>query len=142
MPRVDIPVTTITRAGVAPPTETTGVPADGHSVAGNDGKVFLEVRNSGSTVTRTATVLFANTVDGVTVPGKACAVLLSSTKHFGPWPVALYGTTLLVDVDNAELRLRAWRRRARGSTFFAMSAPPRSWSRFGFSRRLVRPCCR
>lgn len=109
MPRIAIPVTTITRAGVAPPAEITGDTVNHHSVAGNDGNVFLTIRNNGSTVTRTATAVFASTVDGQTTPGKPMPVPLSSTRHYGPFPVALYGTTLNVDVDNAELRLLAYR---------------------------------
>lgn len=109
MPRVAIPVTTITRAGIVPPAETVGDTVNNHSVAGNDGKVFLEIRNAGATVSRTATVLFAQQVDGQTVPGKPVAVAQATTENAGPWPVSLYGSTINVDVDNAELRLRAWR---------------------------------
>ena len=69
MPRVDIPVTQITRSGVAPATEVTGDTVNNHSVV-NDGAVWLEVRNSGTTVARTVSARFENTIDGQTIPAK------------------------------------------------------------------------
>jgi hypothetical protein len=108
VPRIDIPVTTITRAATAAPAEVVGDSVNDHSVA-NDGKMWLTIRNNGSTVTRTATALFAQGVDGEAPGGKPMPVPLSATRHFGPFPVSLYGSTLNVDADNAELRFLAYR---------------------------------
>lgn len=108
MPRVNVPVTQITRSGVAPATEVSGDATNNHSVA-NDGSVWLEVRNSGSTVPRTVSARFVNTVDGVTTPAKTWSVATSATKRIGPFPVRLYGSSLQIDVDNAELKLTAYK---------------------------------
>lgn len=108
MPRVNIPVTQITRTGVAPATEVNGDATNNHSLA-NDGTVWIEVRNSGSTVSRTMSAQFANTVDGVTVDAKTWTIPTSATRRIGPFPTRLYGTALLIDVDNAELKLSAYK---------------------------------
>ena len=108
MPRVDVPVTQITRSGVAPATEVNGDATNNHSVA-NDGATWIEVRNSGSTVARTLSAHFLNTVDGVTVDAKTWSIPTSSTRRIGPFPTRLYGTSLLIDVDNAELKLTAYK---------------------------------
>lgn len=107
MPRVAVTVTQITRTGVAPATETNGDATNNHEVA-NNGSVWLEVRNSGSTVARVVSARFANTVDGVTVDAKTWSIPTSATRRIGPFPTRLYGSTLLIDVDNAELKLSAY----------------------------------
>jgi len=111
MPRVAVPVTTITRAGVAAPTEVNADVANGHFVAGNDGRIALELRNVGATTVRNVTAVFARTIDGVTPSpvGRVMPVAVSSTRWYGGFPVADYGETLNLDVDHADLRLRAWR---------------------------------
>ena len=108
MPRVDVPVTQITRSGVAPATEVNGDPTNGHSVA-NDGSVWIEARNSGSTPARVVSAQFANLVDGVTVDAKTWSIPTSATRRIGPFPVRLYGNTLLISVDNAVLKLTAYK---------------------------------
>ncbi|MFI6032965.1 hypothetical protein ACIBBD_02045 [Streptomyces sp. NPDC051315] len=108
MPRVNVPVTLITRSGVAPATEVNGDATNNHSVT-NDGLVWLEVRNSGSTVARTVSANFANTIDGQTTTAKTWSIPTSSTRRIGPFPVRYYGTTLQIDVDNAELKLTAYK---------------------------------
>jgi hypothetical protein len=108
MPRVDIPVTQITRSGVAPATEVNGDATNNHSVS-NDGATWIEVRNSGSTVARTVSARFANTIDGQTTAAKTWSIPTSSTRRIGPFPVRYYGTTLQIDVDNAELKLTAYK---------------------------------
>ncbi|MFI1723922.1 hypothetical protein [Streptomyces sp. NPDC020489] len=107
MPRVAVPVTQITRAGVAPGTETNG-DATNHHVIPNNGRMFLEVRNSGSTVARTITFRFPGVVDGQSVTPRAVSIPTSSTRRFGPFPTGDYGNQLQVDVDNAELKLTAY----------------------------------
>jgi hypothetical protein len=108
VPRVDVPVTLITRNGVAPATETNGDATNNHSVV-NDGTVWLEVRNSGTTVPRTVSARFESTIDGQTVPAKTWTIGTEATRRIGPFPTRLYGSTLLVDVDNAELKLAAYK---------------------------------
>lgn len=105
MPRVAIPATTGTTSGVNLPAETSGDPVNNHSVT-NTGRTQLLVRNSGA-VARTVTFLFARTVDGSTVTNKTKAIPAGETHLFGPFDRNDYGTELLVNADNAELKFRA-----------------------------------
>ncbi|MFF9043331.1 hypothetical protein [Streptomyces parvulus] len=106
MPRTAVPVTTITRAGVAPPTETNGDATNQHVIS-NNGKVVLLARNAGSTVARTVTLRVRSTVDGQPVTPRTVSVPQSASRWIGPFPIDQYGTQLQVDVDNAELKLTA-----------------------------------
>jgi hypothetical protein len=106
MPAVQLPWTEVNHNGAAPAAEVTGDPTNGHSAV-NDGAVEIIVRNSSGTAARTVTFNFANTVDGQTVPGKATAIAIGVTRKFHGFPVALYGSTLSITVDNAELKLSA-----------------------------------
>lgn len=109
MPRVNVPVTEITRAGVANATEVDGDATNNHQVV-NDGRVFVEARNSNATSTaRTVTVHVERTVDGQAVASRTNSIAAGATERMGPWPVADYGNLLLVDVDHAELKLSAYR---------------------------------
>lgn len=109
MARGAIPVTAISRTGVALPTETTGDATNFHTVV-NDGNTIILARNtnSGSTA-RTVTVHLNRTVDGQAVASRTYSVAAAATKALGPFPTGDYGSSLLVDVDHAELLLRAIR---------------------------------
>ncbi|WP_328439361.1 hypothetical protein OHA71_23775 [Streptomyces sp. NBC_00444] len=107
MARTNVPVTQITRAGVAAPAETNGDPVNQHVVQ-NNGRVVLLVRNSGTTVDRTITFRFPGLVDGQSVTPRAVALTQSTSRYFGPFPTDEYGSALQVDVDNAELKLTAF----------------------------------
>jgi len=108
MARGSIPVTAITRAGVAPPAETNGDATNNHTV-NNDGKVIILVRNSnGASTARTVTFRVNKTVDGQAVASRAVSIPAGASRYFGPFPVETYGEDLLVDVDNAELKLSAF----------------------------------
>lgn len=109
MARGAVPVTGISRSGVELPIETTGDATNNHSVV-NDGKTLLLARNTnGASTDRTVTVHVTRTVDGQAVASRSYPVAAGKTKALGPFPPADYGDTLLVDVDNAELMLRAIR---------------------------------
>lgn len=108
MPRVAVPVTQITRTGIAPATEVNGDATNNHSVA-NTGDMFLLVRNSGSTVSRTVTINYAKTFDGQAVSARTVVVPISVSRYIGPFPTDMFGALLLVNVDNAELKLSAYR---------------------------------
>ena len=109
MARVAVPVTQITRAGVAPPTEVDGDVVNNHSVR-NDGKVWVLARNSnGGSTARTVTFKVSKLVDGQTVSSTARSIAAGASKYFGPFPVKDYGTTLEIDVSNAEVKLSAFR---------------------------------
>ncbi|MFF1709303.1 hypothetical protein [Streptomyces sp. NPDC058268] len=106
MPRVNVPVTPITRAGVAPPTEVNGDATNQHVVQ-NNGRMILLVRNSGVTVARTVTLRIPSVVDGQTVTPRTVSIAQSASRYIGPFPTDSYGSSLQVDVDNAELKLLA-----------------------------------
>jgi hypothetical protein len=109
MPRTAVPVTKITRAGVANATEVNGDPTNNHVIA-NDGKTWLEARNSnGASTARTVTIHLSAVVDGQTVTSRTKAVPAGTTQKFGPFPIVQYGDQVQVDVDNAELKLTAYR---------------------------------
>lgn len=107
MARVDLPLTEITRAGVAPAAEVTGDATNNHSFS-NDGEVFLLARNSAATATRTVTLRIAQTVDNQAVTSRTVAVPISVSRYIGPFPTDVWGQTVNVDVDHADLKLSAY----------------------------------
>lgn len=107
MAAVSVPVTSITRAGVAPTTPTPGDATNGHTMS-NDGKSFLLVDNSG-VASRTLTVAFSRTVDGQAVASRVYTLASGVDRYIGPFPQSDYGTTLSFTVSHAELLLSAYR---------------------------------
>jgi hypothetical protein len=108
MPRAAVPVNTLSRAGIAVPTETTGDATNNHTIP-NDGSVFLLVRNSnGASTTRTLTVRLSKTVDGQAVTSRTYPIAAGTSRYIGPFPPDVYGSSLLIDVDNAELKITAF----------------------------------
>lgn len=107
MARVAVPVTAITRTGVAPTAETTGDPVNFHSVS-NSGRMFLLVRNADGAGAHNVTVNFSQTVDGQSVTAKTYSIPLTSSRYIGPFPSVYYGSTMNVDVDSAQLFLSAY----------------------------------
>jgi hypothetical protein len=107
MARALVPTVVSTTSGVALPTEADGDPVEGHYVQ-NSGKTKVFVRNSNAASTaRVVTFRFYRTVDGQSVTSRAESIPAGETQVFGPFPVNDYGTQLLIDADNAELKLRA-----------------------------------
>lgn len=108
MPRTALTVNSITRTGLTVPAETTGDVANGNSVA-NDGRVFLLAHNTnGASTARTLTVHFTATVDGATVSDKTYSIAAGVSKMIGPFPMNLYGSTMTLNVDNAEMKVTAF----------------------------------
>lgn len=107
MARALVPTVVSSRSGVALPTAADGDPTNGHYLQ-NSGKTKLLVENTnGSATARTVTFKFYRTVDGSAVEDRAESIPAGETQVFGPFPTDDYGTQLLIDVDNAELKLRA-----------------------------------
>lgn len=107
MARANVPLTQVVRGGVTPPAEITGDPVNNHQMV-NDGKGLLLVRNSNSGSTaRTISFHINGTVDGQAVSNRTVAIPHGESRWCGPFPVANYGRLLLIDVDNAELKLSA-----------------------------------
>lgn len=108
MPRVTVPVTNITRAGVAPAAEVNGDPANNHQVA-NDGRTFLVVRNSnGASTARTLTVIIQGAIDGFAPTPRTYSIPAAASRYIGPFDTVAYGSLMQVNVDNAELKLSAY----------------------------------
>lgn len=106
MPRVNVPVTTIIRGGVANATPVTGDATNNHVVI-NDGKTWIEVENTGAT-SRNLTINITKTVDGQTPPARVFAIAAGAKRRLGPWPTSIYSATLNVDVAHAELVIAAY----------------------------------
>lgn len=106
MARTAVPITQITRAGIAPPAETNGDAVNNHVIS-NNGRVVLLVRNAGTTVARTLTLRVRGAIDGQAVTPRTVSIPTEASRYVGPFPVDQYGPKLEVDVDNAELKLTA-----------------------------------
>lgn len=86
MPRVEIPVTTIDRDGVAQPSQVTADATNDHYIAENDGRVLLEII---STDAGPQTVEIepnpSYTADGLSVGNLSIAVAAGATVYVGPF---------------------------------------------------------
>lgn len=107
MARTAVPVTSFTRAGALVPTGVPGDATNGHAVE-NGESMGLVVTNTGAT-SHSLTINLSRTVDGQAVSPRVIPIAAGETRAFGPFSPADYGTSLLVDVDHAELTLRAYR---------------------------------
>lgn len=107
MPRVAVPVTQITRAGVTLPAATAGDSTNNHSVH-NDGRVALIAANTGAS-SRTLTFHTTQSVDGLTPAARQETLPAGEEQYYGPFDPTVYGTTLQVDVTSSEVTLRAIR---------------------------------
>jgi len=107
MARGAIPITVSTTKGTVLATPVAGDPVNFHYLQ-NDGTVRVHVKNtnSGSTA-RTVTIKIAQTVDQQAVTDFTEAIAAGVTQVYGPFPVAIYGTQVNINVDNAELTLVA-----------------------------------
>lgn len=108
MARVSVPVTNITRTGVAPAAEVNGDPVNNHQVA-NDGRTFLVVRNANVSATaRTLTVVIQGAIDGFAPAPRTYSIAAGASRYIGPFDTVAYGSLMQVNVDNAELKLSAY----------------------------------
>lgn len=110
MPRVAVPITALSRlAAVTPAAETNGDATNNHTVP-NDGQTFLLVRNANASSTaRVLTVRLSGARDGQSITPRTYSIPAGASRYIGPFPVSDYGTSMQVDVDNAELKLSAYR---------------------------------
>lgn len=110
MARSALAVNIINKTGLAVPAETNGDVANGHTLPNNGIDTFLLVRNSnGSSTAHTLTVRLSGTVDGQAISPRTYSIAASASRYIGPFDINRYGSSLLVDVDNAELKLTAFR---------------------------------
>jgi len=97
-------------SGTAQPTQITGDPVNNHSIAYNDGDVFIEAQNT-DTVPHTVTIVTPGSVGGLAVADQVVAVPASSTREIGPLAPGVYNNgdgTVYVNVDSALLKLRVY----------------------------------
>lgn len=92
MPRTAIAVTTVTRSGVVPPSATAGDAANDHEIAANDGKIWLEAKNTHGSLAQDVTIVTPGTID---TPALAIADLVVNLaagviKLIGPFPTSYY----------------------------------------------------
>lgn len=113
MPRVDIPVTQIIKSGVAPPNAVTADPTNDHKFEGNDGRIFLDVFNLHASTPFVVTINTPGNVAGLAIADQTATVQPQGTQLVGPFPPTIFNQpgsdVVWVDVDNANLRLRAYR---------------------------------
>lgn len=107
MPRVDIPVTILDESGTVPPAQVSADTANDHSVA-NNGKTWLEIENV-SVDAATVTLITPATYQGRAIEDFTISVDPSEVLLCGPYSTNLYGSTLQIDVTDADLRFRAYR---------------------------------
>jgi hypothetical protein len=111
--RTNIPVTQLTRAGVAPPAQTNADMTNGMAIAANSGRILVEIV---STDLGAQSVGFAipGLVDGQAVADKTVAVPAGATRLVGPFPPGTYNQDdnslhLNPSLNGATLKLRAYK---------------------------------
>lgn len=110
MARSALTINTISKIGLAVPTETNGDPVNNHLLPNDGTKTFLLARNSnGSATARTLTVRLQGSVDGQAITPKTYSIPAGASRYIGPFDTTRYGSSVEVDVDNAELKLTAFR---------------------------------
>ncbi|MEV2277841.1 hypothetical protein AB0I72_19875 [Nocardiopsis sp. NPDC049922] len=106
MPRVTIPITTLSDAGAADPAETDGDTVNQHALP-NTGRTVLRVRNNDVSA-HDLTLGTPITVAGKAVEDTVISIPAGETRTFGSLSTALYGTSVPVDVASTELKLIAF----------------------------------
>jgi hypothetical protein len=113
MARTVIPVSEISRAGIAPPAQQTADQPNGNYIASNDGTIFVEIENTDASPKSVGFVIFGSQVDGVTIPDKVVTVPAGAIRWAGPFPVRYYGqvdASLWINPDAAtSLKFRAYK---------------------------------
>lgn len=108
MARVEIPVTTITRDGVAGAETTAGDPANGHAVANTSGRTVIVVSNSSVDTAQDVTLVTQTVVDGQDVADRTVTVPFGETRYIGGLPESVYGRAIHIDVTSSDLNFQAF----------------------------------
>jgi hypothetical protein len=104
---VVLAVTSTSRAGVATSAGSAGDATNGHSVV-NDGSMWVEVDNSAGT-SGTVTFAIPALTDGQAVAPKSVTIPLTSTgMRIGPFPVSIYGQSLIMTESASTLTVHAY----------------------------------
>lgn len=111
MPRTALTVTTITRTGVVQPAQEAGDVANGNSIAGNDGRIFLQITNDDA-ATQTVTFPTPGTVDGLAIADLVISLTTGQTKLVGPLTPGTFNQSdglVHVDPSDVDLKFRVYR---------------------------------
>lgn len=111
MARAALTPTRVSLTGVSVKTASDGTAGDvanGHVVAGNDGLTLaVIVANTSADTNYDVTFVTPATVGGRAVGDEVIEVAFGAVKAFGPFPLAEFGKSLQIDVENTALKLRA-----------------------------------
>lgn len=113
MARTALTASQISITGLDVKTATNGTAGDasnGNVVAGNNGlTLFVIVANTHGSTSYTATFVTTATVGNrsYAVGDEAQTLIAGAVKAFGPFPLAEFGTSLQIDVENASLKFQA-----------------------------------
>jgi hypothetical protein len=108
--RTALGVTSVTRTALAAfPTPTVAGDVANGNVIPNDGATLLALV-SGDANTHVLTVQVVSGVDGLTAGPRSypVPVAASGVQVTGPFPLASYGTQLLVNADSAQIKIAAY----------------------------------
>lgn len=106
MPRVVVPVVKTSKNGINATTPVTGDAVNNHYY-NNSGHTMLLVKNTGAGA-RTVTILVTGTVDGNPATKAPISIPAGQEWLIGPYDVNNYGSQVSVNVEHAELTLRAF----------------------------------
>lgn len=105
MARGNVTVTKSRQRGTALAAEVNGDPVNHHQFV-NNGNTRLLVRNASVDTAYDVTIRIARKVSGQAVQPIVVEVPFGATWTFGPYDVRDFGDLVLVDVENANLKLR------------------------------------
>ena len=104
-------VTISSRSSIVTLPATSGTVADvanGNSFA-NDGNTIVLATNTGSTVVRNVTIPLVLNTDGQAPASKTYAIPIGVTAVLGKYDPTIYGSTVQINGDNAELKFNVVR---------------------------------
>lgn len=111
MPLTALTVSTSSRfaASVLPAANGTAADIVNFNSFANDGNTIVLATNTDGSVTRNVTVPVPVTTDSSTTTSKAYAIPISTTWILGPYPTSIYGSTVEIRGDNANLKFNVVR---------------------------------
>ena len=107
MVQTPVPVTAVSRQGVATVAPAACDAVNGNSVYPNNQLTWLEFTNSDGAASHTVTIGMA-AQDGVASPGRVITLAANAVKRYGPFPTPVYGQTLMFTVDSALVKVAAY----------------------------------